>query len=259
MLIDWFTVGAQLINFLILVALLKYFLYGRIVRAIDARERAIAERIHNAEESKAEAEREAEASRSKSRELDEMRDDMVARVKADVAALRQELLAKAREELEDLRSRWRESLRQEQAAFTDELRAQAVTHVFALARRTLRDLAGSDLQQRVIETFIERLGTIDASSTESLRHAAREEPGGLVIRSAFDLPEETRRRLREVVRSRLAFEAPITFETDPTLICGLEVRGAGQKLAWTAADYLDSLERSIAQIFAEEIRSGTSA
>ncbi len=37
MLIDWFTIIAQIINFLVLVALLKYFLYGRILQAMDRR------------------------------------------------------------------------------------------------------------------------------------------------------------------------------------------------------------------------------
>ena len=45
MLIDWFTVVAQIVNFLILVALLKRFLYGPLIRAIDARENGIAAQI----------------------------------------------------------------------------------------------------------------------------------------------------------------------------------------------------------------------
>ena len=42
MLIDWFTVGAQALNFLILVWLMKRFLYKPILHAIDAREKRIA-------------------------------------------------------------------------------------------------------------------------------------------------------------------------------------------------------------------------
>jgi len=42
MLIDWFTVGAQIVNFLILVWLLQHFLYKPILNAIDAREKRIA-------------------------------------------------------------------------------------------------------------------------------------------------------------------------------------------------------------------------
>ena len=50
MLIDWFTVVAQIVNFLVLVALLKHFLYGRLVEAIDAREKRIAARLAEADE-----------------------------------------------------------------------------------------------------------------------------------------------------------------------------------------------------------------
>ena len=48
MLIDWFTVVAQIVNFLVLVALMKYFLYERIVRTIDEREKHIAKRLAEA-------------------------------------------------------------------------------------------------------------------------------------------------------------------------------------------------------------------
>ena len=58
MLIDWFTVLAQIINFLVLVYLLKRFLYGRIIRAMDERERKIALRLEEAQGRKEEAEQE---------------------------------------------------------------------------------------------------------------------------------------------------------------------------------------------------------
>lgn len=59
MLIDWFTVVAQIINFLILVFLLKHFLYGRIINAMDQREARITSRLEEAETQRKEAENEA--------------------------------------------------------------------------------------------------------------------------------------------------------------------------------------------------------
>ena len=53
--IDWFTVVAQAINFLILVWLLKRFLYKPILHAIDEREKGIAAQLAQAEAKKAEA------------------------------------------------------------------------------------------------------------------------------------------------------------------------------------------------------------
>ena len=55
MLIDWFTVGAQALNFLILVWLLKRFLYKPILHAIDEREKRIAKELADADAKKAEA------------------------------------------------------------------------------------------------------------------------------------------------------------------------------------------------------------
>ena len=42
MLIDWFTVAAQAVNFLLLVWLLKRFLHKPVLAAIDEREKRIA-------------------------------------------------------------------------------------------------------------------------------------------------------------------------------------------------------------------------
>ena len=60
MLIDWFTVIAQVINFLVLVVLLKRFLYKPILDAIDQREKRIASALAEADAQKVEAKKERE-------------------------------------------------------------------------------------------------------------------------------------------------------------------------------------------------------
>ena len=61
MLINWFTVAAQIVNFLILAVLLKRFLYGPIVRAMAAREERIASEMAAAAQKRREAEQEEAA------------------------------------------------------------------------------------------------------------------------------------------------------------------------------------------------------
>ena len=62
MLIDWFTVGAQAVNFIILVWLLKRYLYKPILNAVDAREKRIAAELADADAKKTEAKRSATSS-----------------------------------------------------------------------------------------------------------------------------------------------------------------------------------------------------
>ena len=73
MLIDWFTVGAQALNFLILVWLLKRFLYKPILNAIDAREKRIAAELADADAKKAEAQKERDEFQHKNEEFDQQR------------------------------------------------------------------------------------------------------------------------------------------------------------------------------------------
>jgi F-type H+-transporting ATPase subunit b len=67
MLIDWFTVGAQVLNFLILVWLLKRFLYKPILDAIDAREQRIAAELADADAKKPRPKRSATSSSTRTR------------------------------------------------------------------------------------------------------------------------------------------------------------------------------------------------
>ena len=60
MLIDWFTVIAQIVNFLVLVYLLKRFLYKPIIKAMDGREQRIAGRLEEADKREEEARQELE-------------------------------------------------------------------------------------------------------------------------------------------------------------------------------------------------------
>ena len=67
MLIDWFTIAAQALNFLILVWLMKRFLYKPILNAIDAREKRIATELADADAKRAEARRSATSSSTRTR------------------------------------------------------------------------------------------------------------------------------------------------------------------------------------------------
>ncbi len=79
MLIDWFTVGAQIVNFLILVWLLRHFLYKPILNAIDAREKRISTELADANRKRTDAEKERSDFQNKNRAFDEQRSALLAK------------------------------------------------------------------------------------------------------------------------------------------------------------------------------------
>src|SRR5665811_350511 len=92
MLIDWFTVGAQVLNFLILVWLLKRFLYKPILAAIDAREKLIAAELADAAAKKADAQKDRDEFQHKNEEFDKQRAALLSKATDDARTERQKLL-----------------------------------------------------------------------------------------------------------------------------------------------------------------------
>ena len=132
--IDWFVFFAQIVNFLILVWLLKKFLYSRIIKAIDDREAKITATFEEAEKSRGEAQHAAEQSEKKLQALNEDYEAMMNRARTDAEAHRKELMDKAREEIDRIQARWIETVTAERKAFLQDLRRLAGVQVYAIAR-----------------------------------------------------------------------------------------------------------------------------
>src|ERR1700683_5526283 len=102
MLIDWFTVGAQALNFLILVWLLRHFLYKPILDAIDAREQRIATELADAAALKAESKKEQDEYQRKNQALEAERVTLLSRATDEAKARREALLADAHRQADSL-------------------------------------------------------------------------------------------------------------------------------------------------------------
>jgi F-type H+-transporting ATPase subunit b len=251
-LIDWFTVVAQIVNFLILVALLKYFLYGRVIAAMEKREQEIANQWDEAEQARHDATVETESIRQKNRDLDEQREHLLATVRDEVDAHRKELTTKAREEANDLQSRWAAAIREETESFLRDLNRRASEEVCAIARRALSDLAGEDLQQRIVHVFLKQLRELDGAKRQAVIESLQSANRQVVIRSAFELPIDLQAQVAEALESTFVDGLDIHFEESAELICGIELNTNSHKLAWELSDYLDSLTQQVERMIEEE-------
>lgn len=239
--IDWFTVGAQLLNFLILVGLLKRFLYGPILNAIDAREKRVADELADAETKRAEAENERAGYEEKSRELDRQRHELLVKAKDEAAAERRKLVDEARADADAVRAKRNEALEQEHQLLMEEVARRTREQVFGIARKTLGDLAGASLEQRMCEVFAGRLHELDGDAKTKLLDGS--EPA--LVRSAFELTAEQQNVIKQALNETFPPQVSVRFETTPELVSGIELVMNGRKVAWNIADYLASMEQSV--------------
>lgn len=247
MLIDWFTVAAQFVNFLILIALLKYFLFDRVVRAMEEREKRIASRMEEAERTKGDLEKERERYEEMRRSLEQEREEILSKARREAAEERKELARSARDDVDRMKARWEEGLRDDREGLLHELTETAGSRFIEVAKQAFGEMADTRLERQMAEAFIRRIEGLGDETSRDMAEAFGSADGA-VVRSAFDLPDEQRRGISEALKKKVPGDLRIRFETSPGLIAGIEIRAKGVKVGWSLDSYLESLRAAVGNL-----------
>jgi F-type H+-transporting ATPase subunit b len=230
---DLFTFVATLVNFLILVALLRIFLYKRVMKAVEDRQRKIENRWNEAETAREDADRSRREYQEKSRELEEDDHRLKEEARRRAADREEELVDRAKREVEDRKREWFDSLEREKERTLRRFRELAAEDLWVAVRRILADLADSDLEEAVVDKFLKKL---DAEAASDLDETER-----LIIRTGFPMPEDLRSEFLTGIESRTGIDVSgkeTSFETDEELVAGIEIEARNKKIAWNVDRYI---------------------
>jgi F-type H+-transporting ATPase subunit b len=248
MLIDWFTVAAQALNFLILVWLLKRYLYKPILNAIDSREKKIAAELLKAQTNMSESQKEKEEYQSKNKQFEETRAALLVKAQGEAKIEYDKLMVTAQKAADDCSAKRRESLDAELVALNNSLSGLIQKQVFTIARKALSELSTSSLEENICGVFVKRLADMDEKSKGTLIDAINSAPASVVLRSAFELEPSRRQPIQDALNKLCSREVGIKFEVSPELLAGIELQAQGQCVGWSFEDYLSSLEKNLRQL-----------
>lgn len=236
--VDWITVLAQIANFLVLLWLLKRFLYKPILDGIDAREKAIAQRIADAEKAQTDA-KAAESEYVKQRaQLISDQEALLEKALAATEEQRAELLADARTKLQQEQDDWHQHLEHERHVFNQRLEERGADALLQLTRKALHDLADERLEDAIVRNVAKQLQPM---AKELAQAAAGSTEAQVTTREV--LPEATQRVLQQEVQQLLP-EVILSFSTNPQQAPGVIMQIGGAQVAWTTDSYIDELARS---------------
>jgi F-type H+-transporting ATPase subunit b len=250
--IDWFVLFCQIFNFLLLVYLLKRFLYGRIIKAMDDREAKIAARFADAEDMKVKATEAAELYEKRNQMLNETKERLLNEAAMAADAKRKELMDNVRQEVDQVKARWQDMLVREQDAFFSDLRQRAAKQLYATARKALSDLADADLEERIVDEFLRRVKALDEEKSIQMRKAISGGGNQVTIQSAFSVSEQRRAQIEEVLKKQITNGFKIRYLQQPDIVSGIELRVNGHKIAWSLNEYLEALVESMTETLQKE-------
>jgi F-type H+-transporting ATPase subunit b len=248
MIIDWYTIIFQIINFMVLVFLLRLFLYKPIIKAMDEREQKIIEREEEAGRRESEAEVTVNNFKQKSEDLEHRKTEILDKAHAAAEEEKQKLVDQARQEVDKTRQRWADAFEKEKETFIIELRRRIGQQSCTVARKCLKDLADSKLEDLAGNLFLQKIGELSAEEVKKLSEALEKGEAKVVLKSAFELAGNYGEQLQLALKKTLpakAAELILTYRKDPDLICGLELETGGYQLSWNVDSYIGKVEEEI--------------
>ena len=252
--INWFTVIAQVINFLILVWLLKKFLYKPILNAVNEREKKIREQLKDADDKKAAAQKEQDDFKKKNEDFDGQKKSMMDKAVAEAGTEKQKLIDAAKAEAETLRNNMEKATKEKQTIDNAGIAEKTQQQVFAITRKALVDMASISLEEQSANTFIKKLKESTDDEKKQFIDAFKSNSNAILVRSAFELPAKQQGEIHDAVNIILSADAQLQFKTAPEIISGIELSTNGYKLSWSFSEYLNSLEKDISETMKENAK-----
>ena len=252
--IDWFTFFAQIVNFLVLVWILKRVLYGPILAALEARRQAVEKELADAALSRETVQKEKAALVEERLGYEKNRAEITHQLQEEMEAERARLLETARREIDELSSGWKKQIAGEKATAGKQLAQLSAREVLGTLRRMLQDLSGVELETAVIRSFISRLHDAGHERQE-FQQAITTCAGLITVRTAAPLSEALRAEVSVEIQALNAHVNTVacTFVETPNLIAGIELIAGDRRLAWSFAEYLATLEERVEKVLEEQI------
>lgn len=221
--LNWPTFLLEIVNFLILVWILKRFLYKPVLAAIARRKAAIDKTLADAKARQDEAKTLEEQYRNRLAAWENEKARLRAEVQEEIRAQREKMMAALRESL----AQEREKARAVEERRLNELRSRAEDESKVkgaqFTARLLARLASAELEARIVDLVLEDLPRLPAGQVDAIKAAVRDGGSPVKVTSAYALPEAQRGAMEARLRTVTQDGVKVEFKEDSRLLAGLRM------------------------------------
>jgi F-type H+-transporting ATPase subunit b len=221
--LNWSTVVLEILNFLILVWILKRFLYQPVLDVIARRQVGIEKTLADAETRQAEAVKLQQQYEGRLAEWDRERQQARAALSRELDAERNRKLAELQTALEQEQEKVRVADARRQTDTLRKLEETALRHAARFTTQLLKQATGPELEARLADLAITGLTALPAKRIADLRNSNGKPPEAIRVTSAFPLADDQRQRLEQTLASVAGPDIAQHFEQDSALLAGVRI------------------------------------
>jgi F-type H+-transporting ATPase subunit b len=241
--LSWSTFVLEIINFLVLVWILKRFFYKPVLEVIARRRAGIEKTLADAQALRAEAEALQEKYEGRLTDWDQDRQQAREALARELDAERSREMAELETELERKREKARVYVARREADARRTVEETALMQAAKFATRLLEGAAGPDTEARLVELVIADLTQLQPERVDAIHSNYGPTPDAIVAVSAFPLTDDQCQRLKEVLAELTSPSIPVRFEQNGELLAGLRITIGAWVMAANLRDELQGFTR----------------
>lgn len=245
--LNWSTFVLEIINFIILVWILKHFFYKPVLNIIARRKADIEQSLSEAKSLHSDADSLRGQYENRLHEWDREKQQARDELKKEIQLERTKLMKALHDSLEQEREKRQVSEQQRLKTIIEKAEDTALIHGTQFASRLLQSVSGPEIEGRLIDLLVNNLKGLSKERIRQLRANWGEKKYAAVITSAHPLSDTQRQQietvLNEITQNSLSFD----YRQDSALMAGVFISIG----AWTLSANLRDELKSFAEFSRE--------
>ena len=244
--IDWVTFFAQIINLIVLVWLLKRFLYKPILNAVDKRQNEILNRVNGAKKAELEAAAKLKEYEQKLMDFEAEKKALFLDAKKNAEAFRDKQLADISLEIAHQKEKLQAGLNKEKEILSVEIRNLMADDFSEMARKIMAELSDQCPLEQTLTLFYKKIDDLPPVKIKNIKETFKKQ-NDIKVFSSDTLSKKQQAQLAENLKQKFSLtpQHTIKFKKDPALMLGLEMHVGDLCIEWHLKNYLDTFQDNL--------------
>jgi F-type H+-transporting ATPase subunit b len=212
-----------MINFLVLVWILKHFLYKPVLGVLAKRRQGIESQLTDAKQLREEAETLKQQYEGRLADWEHERQQARDKLAQEIDSERQQQMSELKDTLEQEKQKAEVIEKRRQAEALHKTEQRALQQAAEFASRLLSQASGPELETRLVALFITQLADLSKQQKTELKSQWGETPEAIQITTAFPLSDQQQQELQQHLQEITGEDTPIQFAENPELLAGLHI------------------------------------
>ena len=239
--IDFYTLIAQIINLLILLFLLRKFLYVPVLKAVEERQAKNLQLQKEIAQQKEKADKMEQQLAEKLADIDVQKQEILKQTRQSAEALFKQLEDQARENFAAETLKWKNVLLSEQQSFEAGIQSLVAEYFSSFAEKAFAQLADINFNK-----LSDKINALSLPQKKEILSPFKQKKFIEVI-TADTLTEKTQTEFAQFLQKtlQLSKEAELVFSTDKEIICGVRIKAEETVIEWNLAEYLAEFNKKL--------------